>query len=108
MLSLDLELKTNLKDLFQFICPVLGINHPCVCVCVHGCVRVRGTHKNTCMGDKPYSAHKPALYKYAFQSMRLLVQSCFSAVLVKGKTFYLSASDGSFIKVLSHSNQSYN
>lgn len=36
LLSLDLELKTNLKGLLQFTCPVLGINHPYVCVCVCG------------------------------------------------------------------------
>lgn len=95
LLSLDLELKTNLKGLLQFTCPVLGINHPGVCVCV--CVWCAHSKQTRTKG-----------FIHAFESAPLQVQSCFSAALVKGKTFYLSASNGPFIKVLFHSNQSHN
>lgn len=65
----------------------------CVCVCVW-CAHSKQTRTKG--------------FIHAFESAPLQVQSCFSAALVKGKTFYLSASNGPFIKVLFHSNQSHN
>lgn len=69
LLSLDLELKTNLKGLLQFTCPVLGINHSGVCVFVCG-AHIQSRHVQRAL----YMRLRAHLFRFRVVLVQLLLK----------------------------------
>lgn len=82
LLSLEPELKTNLKGLLQFTCPVLGINHSGVFVCAWHAHIQRRKLTNTLISRCVQRAPCRRLAAYLFR-FRVVLAEC----LLKAKPF---------------------